>query len=159
MNDSLRPLLMLLEQAETERNEALAALNERRRRLQAAQEQARQLDNYRSAYRRRWSAQFLQGVALQIVRCHHAFADRLEAAIGQQCLVERQAESAQEQAGQVLSSCELRVASVRKLIERRVLLLRQQGERRDQRESDEQAMRVHAQRRSEASAQRSEVMS
>jgi len=155
MNDSLRPLLMLLEQAESERNAALAALNERRKRCLAAQDQARQLDDHRNAYRQRWSVQFAHGAALPIVRCHHAFADRLDAAIGQQCLAVRQAEAVHKQAGQVLNACELRVASVRKLIERRAQMLRQQGERRDQKESDEQAMRVHAQRRSEAAARRS----
>ena len=155
MNDSLRPLLMLLEQAESERNAALAALNERRQRCQAAQDQARQLDDYRNAYRQRWSVQFAQGAALPIVRCHHAFADRLDAAIGQQCLAVRQAEAAHERAGQVLNGCELRVASVRKLIERRAQMLRVQGERRDQKASDEQAMRVHAQRRREATERRS----
>ena len=158
MNDALRPLLMLLEQAETERNAALAAVNERRQRCQAAHDQARQLDDYRSAYRQRWSAQFTQGAALPIVRCHHAFAERLDAAIGQQCLAVRQAEAAHEQAGRVLNGCELRVASVRKLIERRAQMLREQGERRDQKSSDEQAMRVHAQRRREATARRNVVM-
>ena len=155
MNDSLRPLLMLLEQAETERNAALAALNERRLRSQAAQEQARQLEDYRGTYRQRWSAQFAQGAALSIVRCHHAYADRLDLAIGQQGLVVRQTDVAHEQAGQLLNACELRLASVRKLIERRAQMLRQQGERRDQKASDEQAMRVHAQRRNDATARRS----
>lgn len=157
MNDSLRPLLMLLEQAETERNAALAALNERRQRCQAAQEQARQLDDYRSTYRQRWSAQFAQGAALSIVRCHHAFADRLDTAIAQQSLAVRQAEAVHEQAGQLLNACELRLASVRKLLERRAQMLRQQGERHEQKASDEQAMRVHAQRRREATARHSGV--
>ncbi len=152
MNDALHPLLLLLEQAETERNAALAALNECRQRCQAAQEQARQLDDHRSSYRQRWSAEFAQGAALSIVRCHHAYADRLDTAIGQQSLAVRQAEALQDQAGQLLNACELRVASVRKLIERRAQMLRQQGERRDQKASDEQAMRVHAQRRRGAAA-------
>ena len=152
MDDALSPLLLLLDQAEAARNAALAALNERRQRCQAAQVQARQLDEHRSIYRQRWSAQLAQGAALAIVRCHHAYADRLDTAINQQSLAVRQAEAVHEQAGQLLNACELRVVSARKLIERRAQMLRQQGERRDQKASDEQAMRVHAQRRREAAA-------
>ena len=154
MNDSLRPLLTLLEQAEAERNAALAALNQSRQRCQAAQEQARQLDDYRSAYRQRWSLRFTQGAALAIVRCHHAFADRLDTAIGQQARAVLHAEAASEQAAQLLNAHELRVASVRKLLERRAQAVRHQGERREQKASDEQAMRVHSRRHSADAARR-----
>lgn len=158
MNDSLRPLLTLLELAETERNAALAALNQSRQRCQAAQQQAQQLDDYRRAYRQRWSLHFAQGAALAIVRCHHAFSDRLDTAIGQQAHVVRQAEAGREAAGHSLTAQELRVASVRKLLERRAQAVRHQGERREQKTSDEQAMRVHSQRHGEDTARRSAPM-
>lgn len=152
MNDPLQPLHLLLEQAEAERNAALAALNRSRERCRLAEQQALQLDAYRCTYRERWSLQFAQGAALAIVHCHHAFADRLDTAIAQQAEASRLAEAGRQQATHVLETQELRVASVRKLIERRAQTLRHQHERRDQKASDEEAMRMHLRRNHEATA-------
>ena len=132
----------LLEQAEAERNQALAAFNQSRARCDAARAQAAQLDAYRADYRQRWSRQFAQGAALEIVRCYQGFADRLEAAIAQQGHAVTQAQAAQARAGDALSAHELRVASVRKLIERRLLAERQALERREQKADDEHATRI-----------------
>jgi flagellar FliJ protein len=137
--DTLRTLL---EQAESERNRALAAFNQARARCDAAREQATQLDAYRNDYRQRWSAQFARGAALEIVRCYQGFADRLETAIAQQHHAVVQAQAAQARAGDTLSAHELRVASVRKLIERRVQAQRQMAEQREQKADDEHSMRV-----------------
>ena len=137
----------LLEQAEGERNRALAAMNQTRARAQAARVQGTQLDAYRSDYQQRWSAQFAQGAALEIVRCYQGFADRLETAIAQQGHAVAQAEAAVAQAGDALTAYELRVASVRKLIERRTQAARRDADRREQRADDEDAMRKAAQRR------------
>jgi hypothetical protein len=65
-------LITLLEQAEAERNQALAAFNHTRARCDAARQQALQLEAYRAEYRQRWSAQFAKGAALEIVRCYQA---------------------------------------------------------------------------------------
>jgi len=135
-------LITLLEQAEAERNQALATFNHTRARCDAARHQALQLEAYRAEYRQRWSAQFAQGAALEIVRCYQAFADRLEVAIAQQAHAVAQSQTAQVRAGDALSAHELRVASVRKLIERRVLAERQANERREQKADDEHAMRM-----------------
>ena len=132
----------LLEHAQAERNLALAAFNQSRARCDAARTQAMQLDTYRADYHRRWSAQFAQGAALDIVRCYRSFADRLETAIAQQGQCVAQAQAATTRAGDALSANELRVASVRKLIERRASAQRQALERREQKADDEQAMRV-----------------
>lgn len=132
----------LLEQAEAERNQALAALNQTRARCDAARAQASQLAIYRADYQQRWSQQFAQGAALEIVRCYQGFADRLETAINQQGHAVAQAQAAQARASDTLTAHELRVASVRKLIERRVAAQRQMAERREQKADDEQAMRI-----------------
>jgi flagellar FliJ protein len=132
----------LLEQAEAERNQALAAFNQARARCDAARGQATQLEAYRADYRQRWSAQFAKGAALAIVRCYQGFADRLETAIAQQGKAVGIAQAAQARAGDALSANELRVASVRKLIERRTLADRKAHERREQKADDEHAMRV-----------------
>ncbi len=137
--DTLRTLL---EHAETERNQALAAFNLARSRCDAARQQAAQLDTYRADYRLRWSAQFARGAALEIVRCYQGFAERLETAIAQQHHAMLQTQVAQARAGDTLSAHELRVASVRKLIERRVLAQRQASEQRERRDDDEGASRA-----------------
>ncbi|MDP1693164.1 MAG: flagellar export protein FliJ [Burkholderiaceae bacterium] len=135
-------LKTLLEQAETERNQALAAFNQSRARCDAARTQATQLDTYRADYEQRWSLRFTQGAALEIVRCYQGFADRLEVAITQQGHAVTQAQAALARAGDALTAHELRVASVRKLIERRVLAERQTIEQRERKADDEHAMRM-----------------
>ena len=132
----------LLEQAEAERNLALAALSQARARCEAARAQAEQLDAYRADYQRRWSAQFALGAALEIVRCYQSFSDRLQTAITQQAQAVTQAHAAQARADDALKAQELRVASVRKLIERREMALRQASERREQKADDETATRM-----------------
>ena len=132
----------LLELAESERNQALAAFNQTRSRFDAARAQATQLDAYRADYEQRWSAQFARGAALEIVRCYQSFAERLETAIAQQGHAVAQADAALRRAGDALTAHELRVASVRKLIERRAAAWRQTSQRREQRADDENAMRM-----------------
>jgi flagellar protein FliJ len=136
------PLNTLLEQAEAERNHALAAFNQTRARCDAAREQALQLDSYLADYQQRWSAQFARGAALEIVRCYQGFAGRLDTAIAQQAQAVTLAQAAQARAGDTLTAHELRVASVRKLIERRVNAERQVADRREQKNADETAMRM-----------------
>jgi len=137
----------LLEHAEAERNLALAAFNQARARSDAARAQAVQLDNYRADYQHRWSRQFAQGAALEIVRCYQGFAARLDTAIAQQGHAVQLSQAAQVRASDALTANELRLASVRKLIERRVEAERQAGARREQKADDEHAMRVSLVRR------------
>lgn len=139
-------LKTLLEQAETERNQALAAFNQSRARCDAERTQATQLDTYRADYEQRWSLRFTQGAALEIVRCYRGFADRLEVAITQQGHAIAQAQAALARAGDALTAHELRVASVRKLIERRQQEARRSADRREQAANDEMAQRVAARR-------------
>jgi flagellar protein FliJ len=141
-------LTTLLEQAEAERNRALAAFNQQRARCDAARAQAVQLENYRSDYQQRWQTQFARGAAFEIVRCYRGFADRLDTAIAQQGESVVQAQAAQARAGDTLTAHELRVASVRKLIERRQEAERQRAERHERKADDETAMRMAARQRS-----------
>lgn len=143
----METLNALLEQAEAERNQALSTFNLARARCDAARTQGAQLDAYRADYQQRWAAQFAQGAALEIVRCYQGFADRLQTAISQQAQAVTQAAAAMARAGDNLSAHELRVASVRKLIERREQALRQASERREQKIDDENATRMASTRR------------
>lgn len=143
----METLAALLEQAEAQRNAALAAFNQVRARRDAARQQALELDAYRADYQQRWNQQFqARGTSLDIVRCYRQFADRLDLAITQQALAIDVAEQALLRANDTLAAHELRVASVRKLIERREDEARRGAERREQRASDELALRIASRR-------------
>ena len=142
----METLYTLLEQAEQQRNIALAAFNQSRVRRDEARTQARDLETYRDDYSARWNGQFQRGAALEVLRSYHHFAARLELAISQQAHALAVCEQALVRANDVLAAHELRVASVRKLIERRRHEQRQGLERREQRADDEQALRMSARR-------------
>jgi flagellar protein FliJ len=132
----------LLDQAEQQRNIALAAFNQARARRDEARTQARDLETYRDDYSTRWSGQFQRGAALEVLRSYHQFAARLELAISQQTHALTVCEQSLVRANDVLAAHELRVASVRKLIERRRHEQRQGIEQSEQRANDEQAQRM-----------------
>jgi flagellar protein FliJ len=136
------PLATLLDQAEAQRNTALAAFNQALARRDAARTQLHDLDQYRSDYTQRWQQQFQRAAALEIVRAYHQFAERLTLALTQQERALGIAEQTLARANDTLTANELRVASVRKLIERRQADGRLRDERRDQRAQDEMAQRV-----------------
>jgi flagellar protein FliJ len=142
----METLHTLLDQAEQQRNIALAAFSQSRARRDEARTQARDLQTYRDDYSARWNGQFQRGAALEVLRSYHQFAARLELAIAQQSQALAICEQALARANDVLAAHELRVASVRKLIERRRHEQRQGLERHEQRASDEQAQRMRAQR-------------
>jgi flagellar protein FliJ len=142
----METLHTLLDQAEQQRNIALAAFNQSRARRDEARTQARDLEAYRDDYSAKWNGQFRRGAALEVLRSYHQFAARLELAISQQAHALTVCEQAMARANDVLAEHELRVASVRKLIERRRHEQRQGLERHEQRASDEQAQRMRAQR-------------
>jgi flagellar protein FliJ len=142
----METLTTLLDQAEQQRNTALAAFNQSRARRDEARTQARDLETYRDDYSARWNGQFQRGAALEVLRSYHQFAARLELAISQQAHAVAVCEQAMTRANDVLAAHELRLASVRKLIERRRHEQRQGVERHEQRATDEQAQRLRAQR-------------
>lgn len=143
----METLTTLLEQAEAQRNAALAAFSQARSRRDGAREQARELEAYRNDYQQRWNQQFQsRGAALDILRCYQQFADRLELALAQQTHAIEVCEQTLVRANDTLAAHELRVASVRKLIERRQDEARRGAERSEQRASDEMAQRMAARR-------------
>ena len=135
-------LTTLLEQAEAERNIALAAFNQTRARRDAARTQSQELATYRSDYQQRWRAQFQRGAALEIVRHYQQFSLRLDTAIEQQTQAEQVCETALARAEDTLAAHELRLASVRKLIERRSAEQARVQGRREQKQADELATRM-----------------
>ena len=138
----MNTLKTLLQQAEGRRDQALAALRRAEELAHRAREQAQQLAGYRGQYQQRWSQQFSQHGTMDIVQCYQSFNQRLDEAIGQQ---NTQADSAEQQVQRLrdhLLATEVRVASVRKLMERREAERRRAAERHDQRQTDETAMQL-----------------
>jgi len=86
---------------------------------------------------------------MDILLCYRNFMQRLDQAVAMQ---KRQAEMAERhlvQARRLLLDCERRLASVRKLLERRIAELAQLARQREQKQTDEQAQRMrwnHTQR-------------
>ncbi|MBI5258710.1 MAG: flagellar export protein FliJ [Burkholderiales bacterium] len=141
--DAPSTLTTLLQQAEADRDAAQAVLRHCEAVAAQAQAQAEQLSAYRSQYQQRWTTQFRQSGAIELVQCYQGFAQRLEQAITQQTHTTTQAQSRLEQARAQLIAREQRVAAVRKLIERRQAEQNRVAERRDQRNTDEAALRRH----------------
>lgn len=141
MND-LQPLMALLAQTESERDAALAAHQRAQSAHQAAQAQAVQLVDYRREYEQRWGERFSSAGHIELVQSYHGFITRLTQAVEHQQRVAAQTSTQLDRAGAALVEQEMRVASVRKLIERRVHELQRHSERHEQRQLDELAARA-----------------
>ena len=137
-------LQTLLSHAEHERDEAKAALRQAEEAGRRLHQQWQQLQAYHADYAAR--APTLRGRAAPIdaLRSHHAFMQRLDQALAQQQGVLHAAEQRMKQQRQAQLVLEIRVASVRKLQERRLHEAERGAQRLEQRRSDD----IAAQRRS-----------
>jgi flagellar FliJ protein len=145
--NAMQSLLTLLAHAERERDAALATLRGCQIEQRNAQAQADQLQRYRRDYEQRWNSEFSRGGGIAIVHCYQGFVTRLTQAIEQQTHAARMAAQRMAQAETAWRECELRVASVGKLIGRRNLALRDEQNRREQKLQDDQATRMAWERR------------
>lgn len=136
-------LLRLLEDRDRKRrDEALMQWQEAVRQAEAADAQAKALETYRSEYRERWSAQFKQSAPIEIIRCYQGFVERLDQAIGsQQATVDNHAARVTA-ARERLKQREIKLATVQRLIDRRLRAATQVVQRREQKASDEAAQRM-----------------
>jgi flagellar FliJ protein len=138
----LQPLLTLLAHVERERDTAMAEAKRIEMDHDAAQRQTERLRSYRREYEQRWGSQFGQGGGIDIVQCYHGFMTRLGQAIDAQERTTLQAAQRLESTQAAWLEHEMRVASVRKLIERRGRELRGAADLREQKQLDEHAARV-----------------
>ena len=138
----MHALNTLLERACAERDQALAALRQADDATGRQQAQHMQLTAYRVEYQQRWAGQFRQGGAIEIMHCYQSFMQRLDEALAQQQRLVDAAAGAAHRAREALLAREVRVASVRKLIERRAAEHQLATERREQRQADESAQQA-----------------
>jgi flagellar FliJ protein len=133
----LQPLLALLAQTERERDLAMAEAQRAAQAQLAAAAQAEQLLTYRREYEQRWGAQFRNEGKMELVNCYRGFVDRLSQAVEQQQRIALHTSVQLEHARDALLQHEVRVVSVRKLIERRAKELRVSLDRIEQKQTDE----------------------
>jgi flagellar FliJ protein len=142
MHDDLKPLALLLAQAERQRDEALAEQFQAERARRAAAAQAEQLVAYRREYEQRWGEEFCREGKIELVRCYHGFMDRLTQAVEQQERIAANAAGQVERAEAIARGHEIRAAGLKKLVERRLREREKTAARLEQKESDDHAVRA-----------------
>lgn len=145
-HSSLSGMNTLLEHYERARDEALQRLQRADGALGGARLQAEQLQQYRSECEQRRADQFSVGGSVLQLQLHQQFAERLHGAVDQQGRQIERLQQDRERRQAELLACELKVAAVRKLLQRRGAALQQQAERRDQKQLDERSSRAAWQR-------------
>ena len=138
----LDSLALVLAHAERERDEALAEQFRAEAARRAAVAQAEQLVAYRRDYERRWSAEFRRDGKIELVRCYQGFMARMTQAVEQQERIAGHAAMQAERAEAIVRGHELRTAGLRKLLERRLRERDIAAARREQKESDDRAVRA-----------------
>ncbi len=138
----LQPLFTVLNHAEGERDSRADHCRRAHAARKSAEAQTEQLLAYRREYEQRWGTQFRTGGHMEVVHCYRGFMDRLTGAIEQQQRSAAQHTLRCEEASAALLAAETRVATVRRLIERRIEEARRAGERLEQKQTDEFAARA-----------------
>lgn len=129
----------LLEHAEGQRDAALAALMQAEATVRRMQTQAEQLRAYRDDYRSRHPALGGRSAGIEALRLHQDFMQRLDQALQQQTGQVQACEGRCATLRSQLVAHETRVASVRKLLERRGQQAQVHADRLEQRRSDDAA--------------------
>ncbi|MFN3886764.1 MAG: flagellar export protein FliJ [Aquabacterium sp.] len=138
----VQALLMVLESAEKERDEAITALETSRKAYDAARQQAQSLSDWRRDYEQRWQAQFRQSGGMEILRCYQDFMARLAEAVSEQDRRVAMARAQMDRMQGQLIERERRVAAVSQLIDRRHADAQQRASRQEQKATDEMAARL-----------------
>jgi len=135
----LNALNIAIEVATRKRDAARQVLRDAQRIEQAGQAQLTQLTGYAQETQQRWGAR--PGVAMkpEVMYHHYQFMGRLEQAIGMQTTVVRDQGQRVAQAQQALLQAELRVQSLKKMVERKQHELMVAQMRKEQKQTDERA--------------------
>jgi flagellar protein FliJ len=136
MSDSLH---VLLQHSEKQRDEAMLTLQQVQAQERQLAQQAEQLQVYRAEYQQRHPALVGGPTTVDALRTHQSFMARLDQAVQQQALQLKQAQARAAARRSELLALEVRVASVRKLLERRAGTLALSAARQDQRMNDDAA--------------------
>jgi len=135
-------LHVLLEREEAERDATALALRQAQDHLQRLQSQMTQFTQHRADYIARWQQQFHQAGGIEIMHCYRSFMQRLDEAMAQLSLQQRQAELNLQRQRHWLVQAETRVAAIGKLISRRLETQQRAEQRLEQKQTDEAAQRA-----------------
>jgi len=135
-------LQILLEREEADRDAIAVDTRQAQDHLERLNAQVAQFSQYRADYVTRWQQQFHQAGGIEIVQCYRSFMQRLDQAMQQLTLQQRQAEVNLKRQRHRLMEAETRVAAIKKLISRRVETFQRAEQRRDQKQTDEAAQRA-----------------
>lgn len=132
-------LQTLLEHAQRERDKALAALQQAESAEVQQRQQAEQLLAYQGEYDARHPATCGRAAPIELLRCHVGFMQRLQQAQMQQQGQLHAAQARVARHKQALMALEMRLAAVRKLVDRRVQERQRSANTLEQRRHDEAA--------------------
>ena len=136
---SLKAFQIAVEMAERQRDAARQAVQDVERARHAAQQQLDQLEGYAAETQGRWGVSADATIKPEVMYHHYQFMDRLSHAIGMQGgVIDGHAGRAQA-AAQALLQAELRLASLRKVLEKRQRDIALLQTLREQKETDERA--------------------
>ncbi len=136
---SLKAFEVAVELAERRRDAARQALKNVQDARHAAQAQLEQLTGYAAETQSRWGMKADSAMQPEVMYHHYQFMGRLDHAIGLQTGVVSGQDVRVDKARQALLEAELRLASLRKVLERRRAEVALQQQRREQKQTDERA--------------------
>jgi|GEM_PF-1903422 len=133
-----KSIVLAIELAESQRDQAWARLQKTRQADVQAQAQMRQLTDYLQEKEQRWLHDGAQTtVSAELLHHHYQFVGRLTQAIELQQRALLDSQQRVELAEQALLACEVRLASFRQLLVSRRQVQAQQRLRREQKQMDE----------------------
>lgn len=136
---NLNALSVAIEAATRKRDEARTALQGALAAQQAANAQLHQLEDYARETQERWGVKADATIKPEVMYHHYHFMDRLGHASGIQSGVVGEQAGRVQAAQRALLQAEIRLASLRKVIDKRRHDLESQQTRRDQKQTDERA--------------------
>ena len=141
---NLQTLHKVVELATRRRDDALTALGQAQRELQAAQDQMNQLRGYADEALQRWAQRSTTGgVDANLLHHHRLFMEKITHAIDFQQAVQRGREEVVERAQAQVYAAERDVAGLRKYTERKLQAAQQIAQRQEQKATDEMALSIH----------------
>ena len=140
---TLKTLLLAVDLAARNRDAAVQGLAQAEQAVVAAHEQMAQLEGYAKETETRWTVRGQISTTPELMRHHYQFMDRLNHAMGLQQGVMRDRAARVEDARAILLQAELRLASLKKVCEKKRIAMAREQDRREQREVDELAATQH----------------
>jgi flagellar protein FliJ len=140
----IKTLHRVVDLALRRRDEALTALAQAQRELQAAADQMQQLRAYAGEAQQRWNARSMgSGVDATLLHHHRQFMHKIEHAIEFQQSVHRSREDAVARTQAQVHTAERDLAGLRKYAERKQQALDHRARRQDQKATDDMALSIH----------------